>query len=117
MESNKVKAHAEKLEKTRKGLGTMREMRSWEEWQSDENRVEALGRVDAANTAASFVRATSEETRLRTLSLYLIQSIVERHGGTVAVDLATDTINIDVPPQEEAACALEIEEQVGNLCW
>jgi hypothetical protein len=41
---------------------------------------------------------------------------VEKHGGTIVVDLGTDTINIDVPEQEKAACAQEIEEQVGKMC-
>jgi len=63
-----------------------------------------------------YVWATSEEARLRALSLYLIRSIVERHGGTVDVDLATDTINIDVPDEEQTACAQEMEEQVGSMC-
>ena len=65
--------------------------------------------------ASGYVWATSEKTRFRTLSLYLIRSIVEKHGGTVNIDLATDTINIDVPEQEKDACAHEIEEQVGAM--
>ncbi len=32
------------------------------------------------------------------------------------MDLATDTINIDVPEQERAACTQEIEEQIGAMC-
>lgn len=66
--------------------------------------------------AEDYVWATSEKAKLRALSLYLIRSIVERHGGTIDVDLATDTINIDVPEKEKAACAQEIEEQVGAMC-
>ncbi len=63
-----------------------------------------------------FVWSTNEESRLRSLSLYLIRSIVEKHGGSVEVDLATDTISIDVPEKEQMACAKEIEEQVGDMC-
>ena len=66
--------------------------------------------------AEDYVWATSEKAKLRTLSLYLIRSIVERHGGTIDVDLATDTINIDVPERDKAACAQEIEEQIGAMC-
>jgi hypothetical protein len=41
---------------------------------------------------------------------------VENHGGTIDIDLATNTIQIDVPQEEEAVCAKEIEDQVGKLC-
>jgi hypothetical protein len=37
---------------------------------------------------------------------------VERFGGTTEIDLATNTINIDVPSDQEASCAEEIEEQM-----
>jgi sensor histidine kinase regulating citrate/malate metabolism len=65
---------------------------------------------------ADYVWATSEKSKLRALSLYLIRSIVEKHGGTITIDLSKDTINIDVPEQEKDACAQEIEEQVGAMC-
>ena len=71
---------------------------------------------DDTHEAEDYVWATSEQTRLRSLSLYLIRSIVERHGGSIEVDLATDTISIDVPKNEEVACAQEIEAQVGAMC-
>ncbi|NVM22680.1 MAG: hypothetical protein HWN68_12985 [Desulfobacterales bacterium] len=71
---------------------------------------------DTSGPTEDYVWATSEEARLRALSLYLIRSIVERHGGTVDIDLATDTININVPEEEQVACAQEIEEQVGAMC-
>ncbi len=67
--------------------------------------------------AEQYVWSTNEKTRLRALSLYIIRTIVEKHGGTIEVDLATDTINIDVPKAEETACAREIEEQMGSMCW
>ena len=54
--------------------------------------------------------------RMKALSLYLIRSIVEKHGGTIDIDLSTDTININVPEKEQVACAQEIEEQVGSMC-
>lgn len=63
-----------------------------------------------------FVWSTSEQARHRSFSLWIIRSIVEKHGGTVDIDLATDTLNIDVPDEEQAACALEIEQQIGSMC-
>jgi sensor histidine kinase regulating citrate/malate metabolism len=56
------------------------------------------------------------KTEIRATALYLIRSIVEKHGGTIEMDLATDTINIDVPEKERVACTQEIEEQVGTMC-
>jgi hypothetical protein len=75
-----------------------------------------IGLDEKGDVADHYVWATDKRTRLRALSLYLVESIVERHGGTVDIDLATDTINMDVPKTEEAACAQEIEEQVGHMC-
>jgi sensor histidine kinase regulating citrate/malate metabolism len=63
-----------------------------------------------------YVWSTNEESRLRGLSLFLIRSIVEKYGGTLEIDLATDTINIDVPQESEQVCAQEIEKQVGRMC-
>jgi hypothetical protein len=64
-----------------------------------------------------YVWSTSEKSKLRALSLYIIQSIVERHGGSIDIDLATDTINIDLPDEEKVACVQEIAEQVGTMCY
>jgi hypothetical protein len=86
-------------------------------WERRWDTSEIFNHVDSKYAAENYVWATSEETRLRALSLYLIRSIVERHGGTIDIDLATDTINIDVPAREQTACALEIEEQVGSMCY
>jgi sensor histidine kinase regulating citrate/malate metabolism len=61
-------------------------------------------------------RSRAEKAQLRATSLYLIRKIVERHGGTLEMDLATDTININVPEKERVACAREIEEQIGSMC-
>jgi len=80
------------------------------------NRLDMLRPAQDKHVAEDYVWATSEKAKLRALSLYLIRSIVERHGGTIEVDLGTDTINIDLPEQEKAACAQEIEEQVGKMC-
>jgi sensor histidine kinase regulating citrate/malate metabolism len=58
----------------------------------------------------------AEKAQLRATSLYLIRKIVERHGGTLEMDLATNTIDIKVPEKERVACAREIEEQVSSMC-
>ena len=89
----------------------MREDSYW-----DKSRTSGPGGDLKADAAQDFVWATSEQARIRALSLYVIRSIVEKHGGTIDVDLATDTISIDVPKAEELACAQEIEEQVGSMC-
>jgi sensor histidine kinase regulating citrate/malate metabolism len=81
------------------------------------NTSDTLSPVGDERMAADYVWATSQKSKLRALSLYLIRSIVEKHGGTIKIDLATDTINIDVPDQEKDACAQEIEEQVGAMCY
>jgi len=80
------------------------------------NTSDTLSPAHDKHVAEDYVWATSKKAKLRALSLYLIRSIVERHGGTIEVDLGTDTINIDVPEQEKAACAQEIEKQVGKMC-
>ncbi len=56
-----------------------------------------------------------EEAQLRATALYLIRKIVERRGGTMEMDMATDTININVPEKERVACAQEIAEQVRAM--
>jgi hypothetical protein len=66
--------------------------------------------------AEQYVWSTSDQAKHRALSLFLIRSIVEKYGGTLDVDLATDTLNIDVPTEHEAVCAQEIEKQVGRMC-
>ncbi len=63
-----------------------------------------------------YVWATSEHTRLRALSLYLIRSIVEKHGGNIDMEMETGTICIDVPKENEVDCAREIYEQVSAIC-
>jgi hypothetical protein len=72
--------------------------------------------ADETRIGEDYVWATNEEARQRALSLYLIRSIVERHGGTIDIDLATETVNINVPENEQMACAQKIEEEVGSMC-
>ena len=71
---------------------------------------------DAARISEDYVWSSSEKSKARATSLFIIQSIVARHGGTVDIDLATDTLNINVPPEEQLACAKEINGQVGSMC-
>ena len=45
--------------------------------------------TDEKHVVEDYVWATNEEVKLRAQSLYVIQSIVERHGGTVDIDMTT----------------------------
>ena len=74
-------------------------------------------RVHKKDQPEYYVWSTSEKSKLRALSLYIIRSIVEKHRGSTEIDLATNTINIELPDKEKVACAREIEEQVGTLCY
>ena len=56
--------------------------------------------------------SANEKTKLRAESLFTIKSIVERYGGTADIDLATYTLNINVPKKNEKACEQEIDEQM-----
>ncbi|NVL90000.1 MAG: hypothetical protein HWN69_03245 [Desulfobacterales bacterium] len=62
------------------------------------------------------VLSEGEKVRLRALTLFIIRSIAERHGGSIKIDLATDSIYIEVPDEESSACAQEIEAQMGAMC-
>ncbi len=53
------------------------------------------------------------KAQLYATAFYLIRSIVEKHGGNVEMDLATDAIKICVPEKERVACAKKIEAQFG----
>ena len=83
--------------------------------ESCSNASDQLSRDEGKDQLGHYVWSTSEKSKLRALSLYIIRSIVERHGGSIEIDLATDTINIDLPKEEKVACAQEIEEQVGTI--
>jgi hypothetical protein len=52
---------------------------------------------------------------LRALKLYVVRSTAQKHGGTMEVDLATDTVNINVPKKEMAACTKEIAKQLEPM--
>ena len=57
----------------------------------------------------------SEEAQEKATILFMVRGIVERYGGTVTVDLETDTLHIDVPEDNELACACEIEERAREM--
>ena len=65
--------------------------------------------------AEDYVWATNERAKQRAMSLYRIRSIVEKHGGSLEIDVATDTIHITVPDNERVDCAQEIEEHMGAI--
>ncbi len=75
-----------------------------------------LSRDDEKDEPEHYVWPTSEKSKLRALLFYMIRSIVERHKGSIEIDLATDTINVELPEEEKVACAQEIEEQLGTMC-
>jgi hypothetical protein len=54
-----------------------------------------------------------QKAQLRATALFVIRSIVKKHGGTAEMDLETDMIKIIVPEKKRATCAQEIEKQVG----
>jgi hypothetical protein len=78
-------------------------------------RSHRLSRDERRDQPGRYVWPTSERSKLRALSLYIIQSIVERHGGSIEIDLASNTIIIDVAEGQQAVCAQEIEQQVSAL--
>ena len=59
--------------------------------------------------------SSSEKSKMRATALYLVQSIVQKHGGSLSVDIETDTININVPDGKETDCAIEIADAVGGM--
>ena len=69
-----------------------------------------MNRVQEAFSMMEILR--SEKSRIRTLSVHIMRSIAERHGGIVEKDVLTDTIDIWVPESERAVCAQEIQEHV-----
>jgi hypothetical protein len=80
---------------------------------SPTGRRAGIKRVQEAFPMMEILR--SEKSRIRTLSVHIMRSIAERHGGTVEKDVFTDTIDIWVPESERAVCAQEIQEHVGAM--
>lgn len=84
------------------------------EYHNGPRALARLGAYDARCVAEDFVWATSEEARLRAMSLYMIRSIVEKYSGTMEIDSTTDTISISVPKDEQIAFLYEIQERLGT---
>lgn len=58
----------------------------------------------------------AEKEQMRTNSLFAIDQIVSRFGGSVKIDLETNSLIIDVPPGKELACAREIDSVIDPMC-
>jgi hypothetical protein len=80
---------------------------------------ERSGRLRAFDSkrciAEEFIWSTSEQARLRALSVYMIRSIVEKYSGTIKIDPVGDTISVNVPKEARSACAQEIKGQLGGV--
>lgn len=57
--------------------------------------------------------SNSEMVRIRTLSLNIVRSIAEQHGGIIDKDLVADTVVVSVPEAQRDVCAQEIIDQLG----
>lgn len=73
-----------------------------------------LNEVYVPRVADDCVSGRGEEVRLRALKLFVVRATAERHGGTMEIDLATDTVSISVPKKEMEACTEEIAKQLGG---
>ena len=58
---------------------------------------------------------TCEETRLMALSVHVVRSIAEKHGGSLAKIKGKKKIQIYVPPDKREACAEQIAQQLGYI--
>ncbi|MBW1744664.1 MAG: hypothetical protein JRJ47_14750 [Deltaproteobacteria bacterium] len=79
------------------------------------NTTERLSLAGARGPTHDPSCTAGEQVRLRALALFIIRSTAEKHGGTAQIDLATDSINIDIPEKEKAACVREIEAQLRAI--
>lgn len=59
------------------------------------------------------VRRKSEDAHLRALKLFVLASTARKYGGTMHYDLATDTVEINVPKEALAGCTQEAARQLG----
>lgn len=80
------------------------------------NTLNEANDVYVPRAADDCVSGRGEEVRLRALKLYVVRSTAEKHGGTMKIDLAADTVSVNVPKEEMAACTEEIAKQLESLC-
>ena len=58
---------------------------------------------------------SSEKTVLHALSMNVMRSIAEQHGGTIEINALTDTVDVLVPRSQVDICTREMEEQTNGL--
>ena len=56
-----------------------------------------------------------EKARFHFLNLCVVRFVVEKHGGTMETDPATQTAYIRVPQSKRAVCAHVVEEQINTI--
>lgn len=57
---------------------------------------------------------TNEQAGLRAVFLQVIKGIVGKYSGTIEIDLTTNQVQCNIPIENEAACAIEIEEVLSK---
>ena len=56
-----------------------------------------------------------EKARFHFLNLCFVRFVVEKHGGTMETDPATQTASIRAPQNKRAVCAHVVEEQIKTI--
>lgn len=74
---------------------------------------EKAGTFNHRHVSDNWARRKPEDAQLRALKLFVLASTAEKYGGTMAFDLATDTVEINVPKEALAACTQEAAKQLG----
>jgi len=71
------------------------------------------------NEYNDYIRSTSFQSKQdmedRTDSLFILQNIAKKYGGTVKIDLETDTLFFNVPKESEVSCALEVQDAMAEF--
>lgn len=61
------------------------------------------------------ILSASEKAGIHTLSLHIVRSIAEQHGGTLETDPATRAVGIVVPKERRDLCSEEICRQLEGM--